>query len=72
MLYGSENWTINASDTRRITAAEVKYMRKTAGYIWTDCKTNIEIEKEPSITQVFGQSTGIQKKLVATYKQNAL
>jgi len=30
-LYGSETWTITASDTRRITAAEMKYMRRTTG-----------------------------------------
>ena len=32
LLYGSETWTIKASDARRITAAEMKYMRRTAGY----------------------------------------
>ena len=37
LLYGSQNWTIKARETR-ITAAEMKYMRKTAGYIWTDYK----------------------------------
>jgi hypothetical protein len=26
-------WTIKAGDARRITAAEMKYMRRTAGYI---------------------------------------
>jgi len=31
LLYGSETWTIKARDARRITAAEMKYMR-TAGY----------------------------------------
>jgi hypothetical protein len=36
LLYGSKTWTIKARDTRRITAAEIKYMRRTAGYIWTD------------------------------------
>jgi hypothetical protein len=35
LLYSSENWTIKARDTRRITAAEMKYKRKTAGYTWT-------------------------------------
>jgi hypothetical protein len=30
LLYGSETWTIKARDTRRITAAEIKYMRRTA------------------------------------------
>jgi len=31
LLYGSETWTIKASDARIITAAEIKYMRRTAG-----------------------------------------
>jgi hypothetical protein len=34
------NWNITARDARRITAAEMKYMRKTARYNWTDYKTN--------------------------------
>jgi hypothetical protein len=29
-------------DTR---AAEMKYMRETAGYTWTDYKTNTEVSK---------------------------
>ena len=45
LLYGSENWTIKASNARRITAAEMKYMRRTAGYTWTDYKTNAQIAK---------------------------
>ena len=36
--YGSENWTIKARDARRVTEAEMKCMRKTAGYTWTDYK----------------------------------
>jgi len=39
LLYGSETWTIKARDARRITAAEMKYVR-IAGYTWTDYKTN--------------------------------
>ena len=35
LLYGSETWSIKARDARRITAAEMKYMRRTAGYTWT-------------------------------------
>jgi hypothetical protein len=46
LLYGSETWTIKARDTRRITAAEMKYMRRTAGYTWKDYKTNTQITKE--------------------------
>jgi len=36
LLYGSKTRTIKARDARRITAAEMKYMRRRAGYIWTD------------------------------------
>jgi hypothetical protein len=50
LFYGSENWTIKARDARRITAAEMKSMRITAGYYWTDHKTNAEIAKELNIT----------------------
>jgi hypothetical protein len=32
VLYGSANFTIKARDARRITAAEMKYVRRTAGY----------------------------------------
>jgi len=52
LLYRGENCTIKARDTRRITAAEMKYLRNTAGYTWTDCKTNTEIAKEISLTPV--------------------
>jgi hypothetical protein len=31
LLYGSENWTIEARNARRITSAEMKYTRITAG-----------------------------------------
>jgi hypothetical protein len=51
LLYGSETWTIKARDARRISAAEMKYMR-TAGYTWTDYKTNLHIAKELEITPV--------------------
>jgi len=45
LLYGSETWTVKAMDARRITAAEMKYMRRTAGYIWTDYKTNAKLQR---------------------------
>jgi bisphosphoglycerate-dependent phosphoglycerate mutase len=38
LLYGSETWTIKTRDTRRITAAEMKYMRIKVGYTWKDYK----------------------------------
>jgi hypothetical protein len=52
LLYDSETWTIKARDTRRITAAEMKCMRRTAGYTRTDYKTNKQIVKELNITQI--------------------
>ena len=49
---GSETWTIKARDGRRITAAEMKYMRITAGYTGTDYKTSTQIAKELKITPI--------------------
>jgi hypothetical protein len=43
---------VKARDARRITAAEMKYMRITAGYIWTDYKANKQIAKELKITPI--------------------
>jgi hypothetical protein len=51
LLYGSETWTIKARDARRISAGEMKY-RRTAGYTWTDYKTNSQIAKELKITPI--------------------
>jgi len=52
LLYGSETWTVKARDGRRITAAEMKYMKRTARYTWTDYKTNAQIAKELKITPI--------------------
>jgi len=52
LLCGSETWAIKASDARRITAAEMKYIRRTAGYTWPDYKTNAQIAKELKITPI--------------------
>ena len=50
LLYEYETWTIKTRDARRITAAEMKYMRRTAGYTGADYKTNTQITKEWKIT----------------------
>jgi hypothetical protein len=52
LFYGSETCTIKGRDARKITAAETKYMRRTAGYTWTDYKTNKQIAKELKITPI--------------------
>jgi len=52
LLYDGETWTIKASDAGRITAEEMKHMRRTAGYTWTDHKTNVKIAKDLKITTI--------------------
>jgi hypothetical protein len=52
LLYCSETWTVKASDARRITTAEMKYVRRRAGCTWTDYKTNAQIAKELKITTI--------------------
>jgi hypothetical protein len=42
----------NSRYQRRISAAEMKYMRRIIGYTWTDYKINIKIAKELKITQI--------------------
>jgi hypothetical protein len=64
LLYGSETWTVKARDARRISAAEMKYMRSSAGYTWTDYKTNSHIAKELEITPVLDQ--------LLEYKKNGI
>jgi hypothetical protein len=39
-------------DEKRITITQMKYMRRTAGYSWTDHKTSTEIVKELNIITV--------------------
>ena len=52
ILYGSENWTLTASQRRRIEAAEMKLLRPLAGYTLRDHKTNDFIRRELKITDI--------------------
>jgi hypothetical protein len=45
-LYGTENWTLTASQRRRIEAAEMKLLRPLAGYAIYDHKANDSIRRE--------------------------
>jgi len=58
LLYGSETWTVKARDGRRITAAEMKYMR-TAGYTWDRLQNKCTNCKGVKNNTNFGQITGI-------------
>jgi hypothetical protein len=42
----------------------MKYMRRTAGYIWTDYKTNIQIAKELKITPVLDKLLEYKRKWI--------
>jgi hypothetical protein len=52
LLYSSDNWT-TVAQARRITAAEIKYMRKKARYNWTDYKTDTATTKDLNVTSVW-------------------
>jgi hypothetical protein len=71
LLYGSETWTIKARDARRITAAEMKYMRRTAGYTWDRLQNKLTHFKGIRNNTGSIQTTGIQEELDTTCKQNA-
>ena len=64
LLYGSATWTVKARDARRITAAEMKYMRRTAGCTWTDYKTSIQIAKELKITPILDKLLGYKRNWI--------
>jgi ribosomal protein S12 len=51
-VYGSENWTLAASQRRRIEAAEMKLLIPLAGYTLHDHKPNNSIRKELRITSI--------------------
>ena len=61
-LYGSENWTLTASQRRRTEAAEMKLLRPQAGYTLYDHKTNDYIRREL-------QTTGMLEK-IDEYRRN--
>ena len=51
-LYGSENWTLTASQSRRTETAEMKLLRPLAGYTLYDHKTSDYIRHELQITGI--------------------
>jgi hypothetical protein len=63
LLYDSETWTVKARDAGRITAKEMKYMR-TAGYTWTDYKTNTQIAKELKIAPILDKLLEYKRNLI--------
>jgi len=64
LLHGGETRTVIARDGRRITAAEMKYTIRTAGYIWTDYKTNSQIAKELKTTPILDKLLEYKRKWI--------
>jgi len=60
--------TVKARDARRITAAEMKYMRRTAGYTLDRLQNKYTNYKGIKNNTNSGQITGIQQKLDTTCK----
>ena len=57
LLYGCETWAIRRKDESRITAAEMKFLRRTAKYTWQDHKRNEDILTElkvvPALEKIY-------------------
>jgi len=70
LLCGSETWTVKARDVRRITAAEMKYMRRTAGCTLDRLQNKFTHCKGIRNNTGSRQTTGIQEELDKTCKQN--
>jgi len=68
LLYGRETWTSIGRDVRRITAAEKKYMRRTAGYTYGQITKQMHKLQRIRNNINFGQITGIQERLDTTCK----
>ena len=52
LTYGCENWAMKKSDKRRITAAEMRFMRRTAGVTLNDRIRSEEITDSLGVTPI--------------------
>ena len=46
LMYGSENWSLNRSDKRKIEAAEMRFLRPMTGYTLWDKKRSSDIREQ--------------------------
>ncbi|KAJ4449257.1 hypothetical protein ANN_00654 [Periplaneta americana] len=61
LYFGSEAWTIRNIDSQRLTAAEMRFMRRTAGYTRMDHIKNFGIMKELQIERLRNTYRNIDK-----------
>jgi hypothetical protein len=52
LSYRSEAWTIRRTDDRRLISAEMRFLRRTAGYTHWDHKRNKDILTELQMSQI--------------------
>jgi hypothetical protein len=62
LKYGCEVWALRKADKKRITAAEMRFMRRTAGYTLRDRKRNVDIMNELQTTPVISKIKTYRKK----------
>jgi hypothetical protein len=63
LSYGSETWTVRRTDERRLISAEMRLLRKTAGYTLWDNKSNEDILTIKNLTDNIIHKS-VQEKLV--------
>jgi hypothetical protein len=64
LLCGSEAWTLKEQDNSRITAAEMKFMRKTAKYTWQDHRRDQDVTEELQIRPVVEKINNYKNKWI--------
>ena len=52
LMYSSDNWSLNLSDKRKIEAAEMRFLRPTAGYTLLDKKISSDIREQLGIFNI--------------------
>jgi hypothetical protein len=61
LVYGCENWTLNRVDRRKIETAEMKFLRRVAGYTLRDEVRNTITREE---LQIFNNGEIIQSRKI--------
>ena len=52
LMYGSENWSLNRSDKRKIEAAQMRFLRPMAGYTYWDKKRSSNMREQLGIFNI--------------------
>ena len=62
LMYGSENWSLNRSDKRKIEAAEMRFLRLMAGYTLWNKKGSSDLREQFGICNINEKLTQYSKK----------